>query len=83
MSGAMLGNSGFGGGGSAGSFSSAGKFKRYSMMDLFDEQYGHLKRNELLEALKQEKEKQMGLSISTSASKNSVGAFMNIFIVGE
>ena len=40
MSGAMLGNSGFGGGGAlntAGSFSSAGKFKRYSMMDLFDE----------------------------------------------
>jgi hypothetical protein len=40
MSGGMLGNNGFGGGSSlnsAGSYSSADKFKRYSMMDLFDE----------------------------------------------
>lgn len=26
-----------------------GKFRRFSLLDLFDEQYGHLQRNELLE----------------------------------
>ena len=55
MSGAgMLANSGFGAGGSVNtggsSFSSGGKFRRCSVLDLFDEQYGRLQRNELLEA---------------------------------
>jgi hypothetical protein len=35
-------------------FSSQSKFKRYSLLDLFDEEYGHLLRNELIDNQKHE-----------------------------
>lgn len=39
--------------GKMGDSNNKGMFKRYSILDLFDEQYGHLQRNEILEHEKQ------------------------------
>lgn len=52
--------------------SGSSKIKRYNLLDLFDDQYGHLQRNELLEVQKQKER-----------LKQSNAGAVNIFIVGE
>lgn len=64
------------------SSSSGSKFKRYSLADLFDEQYGHLQRNELIENQKQE-ERNLSMHHGNSSSKQSQGAFLNVFVIGD
>lgn len=60
------GNFGIGGhmGASAPQSSSSSQFKRYNLVDVFDDQYGHVQRNELLEKQKKDGRDQ-AMSISS------------------
>ena len=49
----------------AGLGSNQSKFKRYSLIDLFDEEYGHLQRNELVDNQKNE-ERALGMPHTSS-----------------
>ena len=62
-------------GGGVGNGQPGSKFKRYNINDLFDEQYGHLQRNEILEDQKQE-ERQL-------SQNQTKGSLLNIFIVNQ
>lgn len=64
-----------------GSSSSTCKFKRYSLLDLFDEQYGHLQRNEMLDNQEQQ-ERAHNVHHNSPSSQNNQ-PFLNLFIVGE
>lgn len=50
-----------------GSSSSTCKFKRYNLLDLFDEQYGHLQRNEMLDNQEQQ-QRTLNVHHNSSAS---------------
>jgi len=53
---------GGGGPGGASSVSNSGsQFKRYTLLDLFDEQYGHLQRNDILNGQKMDEKRQIGM----------------------
>lgn len=66
--------------GPSSSSGNANQFKRYSLVDLFDEQYGHLQRNELIDNQKNE-EKKIGMSMTTQNKQTS--SALSVFIVSD
>lgn len=66
---------------SSNSMSNSGNiFKRFSIQDLFDEQYGHLQRNDILNEQKLDEKRQIGIGGQTQANKK---ATLNLFVVSE
>ena len=60
--------------------SGSNTFKRFSLVDLFDEQYGHLARNDILNEQRMDEKRQIGLPAQAQGNRNTT---LHLFVVAD